>query len=83
MNLHELLQRLRAGESRNAIVRALPVSPHTVAKYHDRAEAQHLLSGPLPDLTALEALRAQTLRPHVSPGAGDPPGATPDRHLAD
>ena len=61
MNLHELLRRLRAGESRNAIVRAMHVSPHTVAKYYDWAAAQHLLSGPLPDLTALEALRAETL----------------------
>ena len=61
MNLHELLRRLRAGESRNAIVRALHVSPHTVAKYQRWAETQQLLSGPLPDLTALEALRMQTL----------------------
>ena len=61
MDLHELLRRLRAGESRNAIVRALHVSPHTVAKYQRWAEAQHLLSGPLPDLTTLEALRLQTL----------------------
>src|SRR5512139_705563 len=61
MNLHELLRRLRAGESRNAIVRAMHVSPHTVAKYHHWAETQGLLSGPLPDLAALEALRAQTL----------------------
>ena len=57
MNLHELLRRLRAGESRNAIVRAMHVSPHTVAKYHDWAKAQGLLSGVLPDLTTLDALR--------------------------
>jgi transposase len=61
MNLHELLRRLRAGESRNAIVRAMHVSPHTVAKYHHWAEAQGLLSRPLPDLATLDALRAQTL----------------------
>ena len=61
MNLHELLRRLRAGESHKAIVRALHMSPHTVAKYQRWAETQHLLSGPLPDLTALEALRTQTL----------------------
>jgi transposase len=61
MNLHELLRRLRAGESRNAIVRAMHVSPHTVAKYHHWAEAQGLLSGPLLDLATLDALRAQTL----------------------
>ena len=61
MDLHELLRRLRAGESRNAIVRAMHVSPHTIAKYHHWAEAQGLLSGSLPDLTTLDALRAQTL----------------------
>ena len=61
MDLHELLRRLRAGESRNAIVRTMHVSPHTVAKYHRWAETQQLLSGPLPDLTTLEALRLQTL----------------------
>jgi transposase len=61
MDLHELLRRLRAGESRNAIVRAMHVSPHTVAKYHRWAETQGLLSGPLPDLTTLDGLRAQTL----------------------
>ncbi len=61
MDLHELLRRLRAGESRNAIVRMMHVSPHTVAKYHRWAEAQGLLSGPLPDLATLDALRAQTL----------------------
>jgi DNA-binding CsgD family transcriptional regulator len=32
MDLHELLRRLRAGESQNAIVRAMHVSPHTVTK---------------------------------------------------
>ena len=64
MDLHELLRRLRAGESQNAIVRAMHVSPHTVTKYHRWAQAQGLLSGPLPDLTALEALRIQTLDPN-------------------
>lgn len=64
MNLHELLRRLRAGESRNAIVRAMHVGPHTVAKYHQWAETQGLLSGALPDLTMLAALRDQTLGVH-------------------
>jgi transposase len=67
MNLHELLRRLRAGESRNAIARALGVSPNTVKTYRRWAEAQQLLSGPLPDLSALEALRAQTLGVNRSP----------------
>lgn len=62
MNLHELLRRLHAGESRNAIARAMHVSPNTVKEYRRWAEAQGLLSGPLPDLTALEALRVQTFR---------------------
>ena len=67
MNLHELLRRLRAGESRNAIARALHISPNTVKAYRRWAEAQQLLSGPLPELSRLEALRAQTVR------ADDPP----------
>ena len=61
MKLNELIRRLSGGESRNAIVRVMHVSPHTVAKYHRWAEAQGLLNGPLPDLTTLEALRAPTL----------------------
>lgn len=67
MNLHELLRRLRAGESRNAIASAMHISPNTVKKYRHWAEAQQLLSGPLPDLAALEALRAQTLGVNRSP----------------
>jgi transposase len=67
MNLHELLRRLRAGESRNAIARAMHVSPNTVKDYRRWAEAQQLLSGPLPDLTTLEALRAQTFRADRAP----------------
>ena len=61
MDLHELLRRLRAGESRNAIVRTMHVSPHTIAKYYRWATEHGLLRGPLPDLTTLEVLRAQTL----------------------
>jgi len=60
MNLQELLRRLRAGESRNAIARALHVSPNTVKAYRRWAETQHLLEGALPDLSTLEALRAQS-----------------------
>jgi hypothetical protein len=67
MNLHELLRRLRAGESRNAIARAMHISPNTVKDYRRWAEAQQLLSGPLPDLTNLEALRAQTFRADRAP----------------
>lgn len=60
MNLHELLRRLRAGESRNGIAHALHVSPNTVKAYRRWAEAQHLLEGALPDLGTLEALRAES-----------------------
>jgi len=67
MNLHELLRRLRAGESRNAIVRAMHVSPNTVKEHRRWAETQGLLSGTLPDLTTLEALRAQTSRADRAP----------------
>ena len=67
MNLHELLRRLRAGESRNAIVRAMHVSPNTVKEYRRWAETQGLLRGTLPDLTTLDALRAQTFRADRAP----------------
>jgi hypothetical protein len=63
MDLHELLQRLRAGESRNTISRAMQISVNTVKRYRRWAEAQDLLTGPLPDLATLEALRQATFRP--------------------
>lgn len=60
MDLQELLRRLRAGESRGAIVRAMHVSPNTVKLYRRWVTEQDLLSGPLPDLSTLEALREKT-----------------------
>ncbi len=66
MDLQELLRRLRAGESRGAIVRALHISPNTVKAYRQWAEAQGLLTGSLADLATLEALREKTyLTPRV------------------
>lgn len=59
MNLHELLRRLRAHESDRAISRALSVSRNTVKGYRHWAEVHHLLTGDLPDLATLEALRRQ------------------------
>ena len=61
MDLYELLRRLRAGESRNAIARAMHISVNTVKFYRRWAEVHNLLTGPLPNLTALEALRRSTL----------------------
>jgi transposase len=60
MNLHELVRRLQAGESRNAISRTMRLSVNTVSAYRRWAEAQGLLTGPLPDLAALERLRRET-----------------------
>ena len=47
MNLHELLRRLRAGETRAAISRAMHISVNTVKDYRRWAEAHGLLEGPL------------------------------------
>ena len=60
MNLHELVRRLQAGESRNAISRAMSLSVNTVTAYRRWAEAQNLLAGPLPDLATLERLRLES-----------------------
>jgi hypothetical protein len=43
------------------------VSPNTVKAYRRWADAQPLLSGPLPDLATLEARRAQTFRADRAP----------------
>jgi len=63
MNLQELIQRLRAGESRAAISQAMHMSVNTVKDYRRWAEVQELLTGPLPDLARLEALRHETYHP--------------------
>ncbi len=63
MDLQELLRRLRAGETRAAISRALKISVNTVKDYRRWAEAQGLLYDALPDLTTLEALRQRTYHP--------------------
>ena len=60
MNLQELLRRLRAGETRTAISRALNMSVNTVKRYRRWAQAQGLLEGLLPELSTLEALREKT-----------------------
>jgi transposase len=63
MNLQELLRRLRAGETRAAISRAMKISVNTVKDHRQWAEAQGLLIDALPDLTTLEALRQRTYHP--------------------
>ena len=60
MNLHELVRRLQAGETRNAISRTMRLSVNTVSAYRRWAEAQNLLAGPVPDLATLERLRLET-----------------------
>jgi len=67
MDLQELLRRLRAGESRGAIVRAMKMSPNTVKAYRGWATQQGLLTGELPDLTTLESLRRQTYASQANP----------------
>lgn len=67
MNLHELVRRLQAGETRNAISRAMSLSVNTVSAYRRWAEAQNLLTGPLPDLATLERLRQES-QARVRPG---------------
>lgn len=56
-----MLQHLRAGASNNQIKRELKVSRHTARAYRAWAEAQGLLSGPLPPVAELEQLRAATV----------------------
>ena len=63
MDLHELLRRLRAGETRAAISRAMKISVNTVKDYRRWAEAQGVLHEALPDLATLEALRQRTFHP--------------------
>ena len=60
MNLHELLRRLQAHEPERAISRTLQISRNTVKEYRQWAVAQGLLTGTLPDLSTLEALRVRT-----------------------
>ena len=60
MNLQELLRRLRAGETRTAISRAMNMSVNTVKRYRRWAQGQGLLEGLLPELSTLEALREKT-----------------------
>jgi transposase len=63
MDLHELSRRLRAGETRAAISRAMQISVNTVKDYRRWAQAQGLLTDALPDLATLEGLRQRTFHP--------------------
>jgi len=67
MDVQELLRRLRAGESRGAIVRAMKMSPNTVKAYRQWATQHGLLEGELPDLSTLESLRRQTYASQSTP----------------
>ena len=70
-DLHELVRRFQAGETRNAISRAMNLSVNTVTNYRRWAEAQRRLTGPLLDLITLEQLRQATHR-------GGHPGRPPN-----
>ena len=63
MNLHELVRRFQAGETRNAISRAMDLSVNTVTAYRRWAETQ---KGAIVDFGELQGIPRQT-------------GTTPDR----
>lgn len=55
LDVREILRRLKLGEGERAIARDLSLSRKTVAKYHTWAEAEGLLTGPLPEPAPLAA----------------------------
>ena len=67
MDVHALLRRVRGNEKDRAIARAMRISRNTVKKYRVWFEAEHLLTGPLPDLAELHQ------RLHATFGEGNPP----------
>jgi hypothetical protein len=56
LDIREILRRLQLGERDRRIARDLHISRKTVGKYHEWAAAQGLLTGPLPEAAALQAL---------------------------
>jgi transposase len=61
MDIREILRRLRKGESQRTIAKALGIDRKTVGRYHEWAQAQDLLTGPLPPPTQLHHLLDETL----------------------
>jgi transposase len=66
LDVREILRRLQLGQGDRAIARDLTVSRKTVTKYRQWAAAAGLLTGPLPEPAALQALLAASL-PVVPP----------------
>ena len=67
MEIHEVLHRLRAGESDRAIHRSLKMHRGTVKKYRVWASEQGLLSGPLPAVAELHQLLETTFATSAPP----------------
>ena len=54
-DVHDLIQRFRAGQTVRAVARELGMSRNTVRRYRELAEQEGWLAGPLPDLAAVAA----------------------------
>jgi len=67
MDVREVLVQMRAGVSQRQIAEGMRLSRHTVKRYRRWAEAQGLLQGELPSVTALQALLARTLPAALPP----------------
>jgi transposase len=67
MDIHEIIRRLRAGQSDRAIQADLGVHRLTVKRYRQWATEQNLLAGELPDLEKLQALLDSTLPQNAPP----------------
>ena len=72
--VHELIRRLRCGESERRIARELPISRTTVRRYRDWAAAQgYLQPGTgLPDMATLAAALGDTPQPPRAPSSVEP-----------
>jgi transposase len=62
MDIREILNRLRKGQSNRAVARALNIDRKTIGRYHTWAAEQGLLEGPLPSLGQLHQLLEETLK---------------------
>jgi transposase len=67
MDIHEIIRRVRAGQSDRAIQADLGVHRVTVKRYRQWATEQNLLEGELPDLEQLQELLDRTLPQNAPP----------------
>jgi transposase len=67
MDIHEIIRRIRAGQSDRAIQADLGVHRLTVKRYRQWATEQNLLEGELPDLEKLQELLDSTLPQSAPP----------------